>query len=98
MSSASITWQRIFSMPHSKTAKSPTGPAPTIATSPRCTSPAIASRLRRDVDPDPTSAEWARRRGIAVSAGLAEALADPAVKGVVLATPHTLHTGQIAAA
>src|SRR5262249_28656558 len=32
-SSASMTWQRIFSIPHSKTANSPTGPAPMIATS-----------------------------------------------------------------
>jgi predicted dehydrogenase len=55
-------------------------------------------RVRRAVDPDPKAAEWARSRGLAVSADLAEALADPAVKGVVLATPHTLHTRQIAAA
>jgi predicted dehydrogenase len=54
--------------------------------------------VRRAVDPDPASAQWARSRGLAVSADLAEALADPAVKGVVLATPHTLHTAQIAAA
>ncbi|MGO8916250.1 MAG: Gfo/Idh/MocA family protein [Stellaceae bacterium] len=55
-------------------------------------------RVRRAVDPDPEAAEWARQRGIAASAALAEALADPAIKGVVLATPHTLHTQQIAAA
>ncbi len=35
-SSASNTWQRMSSMPHSNTAKSPTGPAPMIATSQLC--------------------------------------------------------------
>ncbi|HXZ00813.1 MAG TPA: Gfo/Idh/MocA family oxidoreductase [Stellaceae bacterium] len=55
-------------------------------------------RVRRAVDPDPAARRWAEERGIAVSADLADALADPAVKGVVLATPHSLHTPQIAAA
>jgi predicted dehydrogenase len=36
--------------------------------------------------------------GIALSADYAEALADPAVEAVVLATPHALHEAQIAAA
>ena len=37
-------------------------------------------------------------KGIPVVADLAEALADPAVEAVVLATPHSLHTAQIAQA
>jgi predicted dehydrogenase len=37
-------------------------------------------------------------KGVELSADYADALADPAVEAVVLATPHALHTGQIAAA
>ena len=37
-------------------------------------------------------------KGIAVSADYADALADPAVEAVVLATPHSLHGAQIEAA
>ncbi|MBF9059991.1 Gfo/Idh/MocA family oxidoreductase [Rhodobacterales bacterium HKCCSP123] len=37
-------------------------------------------------------------KGIPVSADYADALADPAVEAVVLATPHSLHTAQIAEA
>ena len=55
-------------------------------------------RVRRAVDPDPQASHWAAERGIAVSGDFADALADPAIKGVVLATPHTLHTEQIARA
>lgn len=55
-------------------------------------------RVRRAVDADAKAAQWAAGRGIAASTDLADALADPAVKGVVLCTPHTLHTGQIARA
>ena len=55
-------------------------------------------RVRRAVDSDAKAAQWAGQRGIAASTDLAEALADPAVKGVVLCTPHTLHTEQIARA
>ncbi len=55
-------------------------------------------RVRRAVDADPQAARWASERGIAASTDYADALADPAVKGVVLCTPHSLHTGQIAAA
>ncbi len=54
-------------------------------------------RVRRAVDPDPEARHWAEERGIAASAELADALADPVVRGVVLATPHTLHTPPIAA-
>ena len=55
-------------------------------------------RVARAVDPDPQAAQWARERGIPVSADYAEALADPAIAGVVLCTPHSLHTAQIARA
>jgi predicted dehydrogenase len=65
--------------------------AATLAESPKL-------RVRRAVDPDPKARQWAAERGIPASAELADALADPAVRGVVLATPHTLHTPQIAAA
>lgn len=37
-------------------------------------------------------------KGIALSADYADALSDPAVEAVVLATPHSLHTAQIAQA
>lgn len=37
-------------------------------------------------------------KGIALSADYADALNDPAVEAVVLATPHSMHTAQIAAA
>ncbi len=37
-------------------------------------------------------------KGIALSADYADVLTDPAVEAVVLATPHSLHTDQIAAA
>ncbi|HWI28843.1 MAG TPA: Gfo/Idh/MocA family oxidoreductase [Stellaceae bacterium] len=54
--------------------------------------------VRRAVDADAKAAQWAAARGIAAGTDFAEALADPAVKGVVLCTPHTLHTEQIARA
>jgi predicted dehydrogenase len=37
-------------------------------------------------------------KGVALSADYADALNDPAVEAVVLATPHSMHTAQIAAA
>src|ERR1700686_2791696 len=153
-------------MPHSKTANSPTGPAPMIATSVRLTSLAIASpmppsrpalpwsaspcgatrfcvicsrrflicarsaaggeasmlnaaviglgwwgktivrtleesaklRVVRAADRDTTAADWAAERGLLASTDLADALADPVVDAVILCTPHTLHTRQIAQA
>ena len=39
--------------------------------------------------------DYAKAKGFKLSATLAEALADPAVQGVVLATPHTLHADQV---
>ncbi len=44
------------------------------------------------------AAEYCKEKGIALGGDYAEALADPAVKAVVLTTPHTQHAGQIAAA
>jgi predicted dehydrogenase len=42
--------------------------------------------------------DFARRQGIAMGASYEAVLADPAIDAVVLATPHTMHTGQIIAA
>lgn len=55
-------------------------------------------RVVTGVDPSPAAAEFARAQGIALAADFAAALRDPAVEGVVLCTPHTLHTDQIVAA
>ncbi len=56
-------------------------------------------RLVRAVEPDHNAAApFARDLGVPLSADYAEALADPAVTAVILATPHALHVGQIAAA
>ncbi len=54
-------------------------------------------RVVRVADVNPASASFASERGIAFSQTLDEVLADPAVQGVVLCTPHTLHTDQIVA-
>jgi predicted dehydrogenase len=55
-----------------------------------------SSRLRvvKVVDPDPRAADFARAQGVPL-ASFDEALKDPNVQGVVLCTPHTLHTEQI---
>ena len=50
--------------------------------------------VARVVDPDPAAAAFAAQQGISLSSFDA-ALKDPAVQGVVLCTPHTLHTDQI---
>ncbi len=55
-------------------------------------------RICRAVDADSRALRWAAERGLATSLELGDALADPAVKGVILCTPHTLHTEQIARA
>jgi predicted dehydrogenase len=53
----------------------------------------------RAVEPDLDSVrDICASRGIPVSADLADALNDPAVEAVVLATPHALHEAQIEAA
>ena len=51
-------------------------------------------KVVRVVDPDPKAADFAASQGFRISS-FEEALADPAVQGVVLCTPHTLHTEQI---
>src|SRR3954470_19842872 len=55
-----------------------------------------SSRLRvvKVVDPAPAAADFARQQGVPL-ATFDEALKDPNVQGVVLCTPHTLHTEQI---
>jgi len=56
-------------------------------------------RVVRAVEPNiETVRELCASRGIALSADYADALSDPDVEAVVLATPHSLHTAQIAAA
>ena len=55
-------------------------------------------RVVRVVDPLPAAAAFAAEQKIPFSREYEEALRDPAVQGVVLCTPHTLHTGQIVAA
>ena len=51
-------------------------------------------KVVRVVDPDPAAAAFASQQGIPLSS-FEDALKDPAVQGVVLCTPHTLHTEQI---
>lgn len=56
-------------------------------------------RVVRAVEPNiETVRELCASRGVALSAEYADALSDPDVEAVVLATPHSLHTAQIAAA
>ena len=45
-----------------------------------------------------TEAEFARAQGIEIISDYAAVLKDPGIQGVVLCTPHTLHTEQIIAA
>src|SRR5262245_37402542 len=52
-------------------------------------------RVVRALDPDRAGAEYAAAQGITFSPSMDEALHDPNVQGVVLCTPHTLHTEQI---
>ena len=47
------------------------------------------------VDPHPAAAQFASAENIRLATTLEEALQNPAVQGVVLCTPHTLHTEQI---
>jgi len=56
------------------------------------TSPKL--KVVRLVDPDPKAASFAAEQGVPLSS-FEDALQDPAVQGVVLCTPHTLHTEQI---
>ena len=60
-------------------------------------SPAL--RVVRAVEPQIEGArDFAMQHGIALSADYAEALDDPMVDAVILATPHSLHETQIEAA
>ncbi len=53
----------------------------------------------RAVEPNlETARAICAEKGVALSAEYADALADPAVEAVVLATPHALHGAQIEAA
>ncbi|WP_312222766.1 Gfo/Idh/MocA family protein [Rhizobium rhizoryzae] len=52
----------------------------------------------RGVDANPDAADFARDMEMAFSTDLGEALADATVEAVILATPHSLHREQIAAA
>jgi len=51
-------------------------------------------KVVRVVDPDPAAAAFASQQGISLSS-FDDVLTDPAVHGIVLCTPHTLHTDQI---
>ena len=51
-------------------------------------------KVVRVVDPDPAAADFASQQRIPLSS-FDDALKDPNVQGVVLCTPHTLHTEQI---
>ncbi|MEO6407348.1 MAG: Gfo/Idh/MocA family oxidoreductase [Burkholderiaceae bacterium] len=55
-------------------------------------------RAVRVADVDPRGQAFADQRGIAFSSSFDAVLADAAVHGVVLCTPHTQHTDQIVAA
>ena len=56
-------------------------------------------RVVRAVEPDVAGVQaLCDAKGIPVTADYADALNDPAVEAVVLATPHSLHEAQIAAA
>jgi predicted dehydrogenase len=56
-------------------------------------------RILRAVDAHPeAAAEFAREHDLPLGRDLDEALRDPAVDAVILATPHSLHTAQVMAA
>src|SRR5204863_133509 len=56
-----------------------------------------SSKLRvvRTVDPDPAAGAFAEKEKLPFTAQFEDALKDPQVQGVLLCTPHTLHTEQI---
>jgi predicted dehydrogenase len=53
-------------------------------------------RIALAVDRDPARLAFATEHGVPVADALEAALADPAIDAVILATPHALHTAQIA--
>src|SRR5205823_6484374 len=56
-----------------------------------------SSKLRvvRTADPDPAAGAFAEKEKLPFTQQFEDALKDPQVQGVVLCTPHTLHTEQI---
>ena len=52
-------------------------------------------RVVKVADPDPAASQFAAQQDVPLVKTYDEALADRLVQGVVLCTPHTLHTGQI---
>jgi predicted dehydrogenase len=57
------------------------------------TSPRL--RVVAAADPDPAAAQFAAQHKLPLARSYGEALGNREVQGVVLCTPHTLHTGQI---
>ena len=55
-------------------------------------------KVVKAVDVVPASGEWAQSQGLEFTSNFDAALADPNIGGVILCTPHSLHTQQIAAA
>jgi predicted dehydrogenase len=55
-------------------------------------------RVVTTVDVDPIAEEFARERGVGFTTDYGAALGDEAVEAVILCTPHSLHTDQIARA
>ena len=55
-------------------------------------------RVVAAADPDPAAAEFAAREQVPLSRSYEEVLRNPQVQGLVLCTPHTLHTDQIVSA
>ena len=49
------------------------------------------------IDPNPELARFTKEHGVPWTAKLEDALARPDIQAVILATPHSMHTGQIAA-
>ena len=52
-------------------------------------------RVVAAADPDPAATEFARQQSVPLAKSYEDVLANPGVQGVVLCTPHTLHTDQI---
>ena len=65
---------------------------------------AVLQKAKDDIDivcaaePDPAGKEFAEANGFQHYASDTEALKHPGVEAIVLATPHSLHAGQIARA
>ena len=58
----------------------------------------VKLRVLKGVDPAPGAAEFCNEQGVGYEPSFDAVLRDATVQGVVLCTPHTLHTGQIVAA